>query len=960
MIAAERALAMFAPLAAVWVAAAVRPPSERAVAAMILATAWNLLALSLVNAVALGAGWWRFGAEGAVVAGVPVDVLLGWALLWGALPAHAASRLPVPLTAAVLVWLDLAFMPIARPLVVLGRGWLLGEALAVALGLVPGLLLARWTSEGRRLAARAALQVVLAGGLMVAVPVALTGVWRQPAWLCGLAVQVVAVPMVLGVAAAREFATAGGGTPLPYDPPPRLVTGGPYAYVRNPMQVSIAAVYALLGALDGRFLLAAASAVAYGAGLAAWHEGLRLAERHGDDWAAYRRRVRPWLPRLRPAAVMPEAVVHVSSTCDLCRPLGWWIARRRPVRLRVLPAEAHPGRPRRMTYERADGLRAEGVAAFAHAAGHLHLGWALAGWVLLLPGIGWFAQVCADALGAGPRDLPASPPGGLGGLLERAPLPPRPAPGRLCLNRFIHASRLLVAGAGRSSAMASPVTGGTVPPVALDGRGLTGEAVARIAGGAAVTLDPRAVREAGDAWARAAQLTASGRVYGRSTGVGANRTVEVDPKDAATHGARLLRSHAGGAGTALPARQVRAMMAVRLNQLLAGGSGVRPAVVQALALALNAGVHPEIHEYGAVGTGDLSALAGLGLALAGELPWQGEGTPPPPVGLETGDALALMSSNALCLGQAALARQDLGRLLQASCAVTALSLLAVRGSAEAFAAPVHARRPHAGSIRAAAEIRRLIGAADRPAPPADRVQDPYALRCFPQVHGAALDACAALDDVLAVDLNAAAENPLISPDGPGGGPAAYHHGGFYAAHLALALDHLRPALLQTARLSAARLSALFEPAVTGLRPFLADDVPAGSGVLILEYSANAALAALWGEAGPATLGHAVLSRGVEEAASFATQSARQTLRAADAYRVVLGCELVAAVRALRQHHAVRPMGECDKDPVWQDLSVPAGRAFALADAALDPSMADRPLTADVAAATALLDRLADL
>jgi protein-S-isoprenylcysteine O-methyltransferase Ste14 len=400
-----RAVALFAPLSAVWVMAVVRRPSERELAAMIIATAWNLLTLSFVNAVALAAGWWGFGAQGAVAGGVPVDLLLGWALLWGALPARAAARLPIPLTAAALAWADLALMPLARPLVLLGDGWLYGEALAVTVGLVPGLLLAWWTRDGRRLPQRAASQVLLAGGLMLALPVALTGVWRQPAWVASLALQALAMPLTLGVAAAREFAVAGGGTPLPYDPPRRLVTSGPYVYVRNPMQVSIAAAFALLGVLDVRFLAAAVTAISYGA-VALWQEDAHLTGRYGPAWVDYRRRVRPWLPRLRPPAVMPEAVVFVSVTCEMCSPLAGWLARRHPVRLSIRPAEEHPYGVRRMTYERADGVRAQGVAAFARAAEHLHLGWALLGWMLQLPGVGWFAQVWADALGAGPRVVP--------------------------------------------------------------------------------------------------------------------------------------------------------------------------------------------------------------------------------------------------------------------------------------------------------------------------------------------------------------------------------------------------------------------------------------------------------------------------------------------------------------------------------------------------------------------------
>ncbi|MBC6460714.1 hypothetical protein [Actinomadura sp. HBU206391] len=121
--------------------------------------------------------------------------------------------------------------------------------------------------------------------------------------------------------------------------------------------------------------------------------------------------VRPWLPRLRPAMpAAPAASVYVATTCGMCGQVGEWIVRHAPVALRVVAAEGHPRGLRRMTYERHDGFRAEGVAAFAHVLTHIHLGWALAGWLLLLPGVGRFATLCVDALGGGPRTLPAKGP----------------------------------------------------------------------------------------------------------------------------------------------------------------------------------------------------------------------------------------------------------------------------------------------------------------------------------------------------------------------------------------------------------------------------------------------------------------------------------------------------------------------------------------------------------------------
>ncbi|MEV0184426.1 aromatic amino acid ammonia-lyase [Streptomyces sp. NPDC050625] len=480
--------------------------------------------------------------------------------------------------------------------------------------------------------------------------------------------------------------------------------------------------------------------------------------------------------------------------------------------------------------------------------------------------------------------------------------------------------------------------------VVLDGIGLGVEDVVRLADG---TVRPvpgsDAMRRAEESWNAARQIAATGRVYGRSTGVGANRNEDVPTEAAAGHGLRLLRSHAGAIGAQLPARQVRAMLAVRANQLLAGGAGLRPGVITALCEALESGAYPVVNEFGSVGTGDIAALAQAGLALVGEHPWRGA-EPPAPQPLDNNDALALISSNALTLGQSALALHELRGLIEATQVVAALSLLAVDGSHEAYAAPVHAARPHRGSVEVARRMRRLTGAADRPVPPLGRIQDPYGFRCLPQIHGPAHDAADALGQVLTVEINAAAENPLISPEDL----AAYHHGGFYQAQLALALDHFRLAVTQVARLSTSRLSTLNEPAYTRLRPFLADHEPASSGVMILEYAAGAALGDLRAFSAPASLGHAVLSRGVEEQASFASLAARQTLRACGAYRLVVGCELVAAVRALRQRD-LKPGPE-----------IPAGRALALAESVLDEDPADRPLTHDVTSAAALLDRFTDI
>jgi histidine ammonia-lyase len=455
-------------------------------------------------------------------------------------------------------------------------------------------------------------------------------------------------------------------------------------------------------------------------------------------------------------------------------------------------------------------------------------------------------------------------------------------------------------------------------------------------GTARATVDPVARDRLLKARLIAEQAVALGPVYGHNTGVGANRTTAVPADSADLHGLRLLRSHSGGIGPLVPAEQVRAMIAVRLNQLLAAGTAISVGVIDRLEQALASGHIPPVHAHGSVGTADLSALAELGLALAGDLPWQGgTGPAPAPLRLSHWDALPLMSSSALTIGQAALAAEELRELLDRIPMVAALSLAAVHGSTEPYAAEVHARRPHAGALRTAARMCTLVG--ELPWEPA-LIQDPYGFRCLPQIHGAALDAMAALDRVLDVELNAAYENPLLNLDSA----QYHHHGGFHQASLALALDQLRLALLGTAALSTARLGVLVEPAFTGLPPFLAQEMDGSSGIMIIEYAAQSALADLRGAAQPSTLGHAVLSRGVEEHASFASTAVRRLQEATEAFRYVLACELLAAVRALRMR-GLPAFGAPELAELRRN-----------AEAVLDPSTDDRKLTSDVHAAATLL------
>jgi histidine ammonia-lyase len=449
--------------------------------------------------------------------------------------------------------------------------------------------------------------------------------------------------------------------------------------------------------------------------------------------------------------------------------------------------------------------------------------------------------------------------------------------------------------------------------------------------------------------AHAAAVGAAARrpVYGRTTGVGANRTVVVPEADLLAHSARLLRSHAGGVGDPLPDELVRATIVIRIAQMAAGGGGHRAEIADALVAVLRGSRLPVLRDLGGIGTGDLTLLAQLGLALAGEGEWSASTQAPgvavegddahggvaPHVRIEAGDALPLMSSNAATHAAASLAWADARELLDAGLGIAALTFQALDGNREAFAPQVAAARPLPGLTAASERLCVLTEGAPEPA----RLQDPFGLRCLPPVAGALHDAAAGLHDVLAVEINAAAENPLIA------GGEVLHHGGFHAASCALALDTLRLALVPFASMSAARLSHLMEPALTGLTPFLSVGAPGSSGVLIAEYLAADALARLRADAAPVVLGTVAISRGLEEHASFAWQAAGQARHALPHLRTVLALEWVVAERALRMKGA--PDGGA------------LGPIRALASG-FDPRLEDRPIGAEAALAEAALPALA--
>ena len=418
-----RAASLYITVMATVVLWAWRRPSRRAFSGAVLACFWNVPVLLALHLAATRFGWWEIDARGGLLLGMPVELYLSWAWLWGVIPALAFPSLSLFAVLLVALAADLVLMPAAAPVIRLGPTWLVGELVGLLAGLLPAQLLARWTARDENLVARATLQMLAFTGLLVFVLPAVViegsgGGWLnpmdRPAWQVSLAVQALALPALIGLTAVQEFVTRGGGTPVPFDPPRRLVTSGIYAYIGNPMQLSAVMLLLLLGLFLRNAWLSAGGVMAhlYSVGLAGWDEGEDLRKRFGTEWIAYRRGVRRWLPRWRPYHLpnRPPACLFVADSCGMCREVSRWFERRGARQLLLVPAESHPsGALTRITYESGDGtLVAHGVEAIARALEHIHLGWALLAFLLRLPILSSVAQLLADASGAEPRTIRAA------------------------------------------------------------------------------------------------------------------------------------------------------------------------------------------------------------------------------------------------------------------------------------------------------------------------------------------------------------------------------------------------------------------------------------------------------------------------------------------------------------------------------------------------------------------------
>jgi histidine ammonia-lyase len=440
------------------------------------------------------------------------------------------------------------------------------------------------------------------------------------------------------------------------------------------------------------------------------------------------------------------------------------------------------------------------------------------------------------------------------------------------------------------------------------------EAVARGAPPRPLDDDDRARIAAGRAVVEQA-LESGEAVYGVTTGFGQLESVRIAPADAAQLQVNLLRSHAVGSGEPLPGEIVRGMLLLLASSLRRGHSGVRPEVVELVLGLLERGVTPVIPSKGSVGSsGDLAPLAHLGLVLIGEgEATTGDQTLPggealrraglKPVALAPKEGLALINGTHLMAAAGALAVRDARRLLDAATVAVALSLEAFKGSTVPFDPRLHELRGQPGPAEVARRLKALLDGSPVVESHADcgRVQDPYTLRCAPQVLGAVADALAYVESAIERELQAVTDNPLVFPDDGD----ILSGGNFHGQPLSLPLDHLALAACELASFSERRTYALLSPSYAGLPPFLTPKPGLSSGLMIAQYAAAALVNESQVLAHPAGAGSIPTSAGQEDFNSMGALAALKARTAIQNAAHVIATELVCAVQGLEFHRPLR-------------------------------------------------------
>ncbi|MGZ5156530.1 MAG: histidine ammonia-lyase [Caldimonas sp.] len=477
------------------------------------------------------------------------------------------------------------------------------------------------------------------------------------------------------------------------------------------------------------------------------------------------------------------------------------------------------------------------------------------------------------------------------------------------------------------------------------------------AGGVALALAP-AARAAIRASAAVVQAAARGQqpVYGVNTGFGKLASTHIDSGQLSTLQQNLIRSHSVGVGEPLQPAVVRLMLALKAASLARGYSGVREVVADTLLAVHDAGLVPWVPAQGSVGaSGDLAPLAHMTLALIGEGEMLVDGRRVParpalqaagvePLQLEAKEGLALINGTQVSTALALHALLEFEPVLEAAIVIGALTVDAARGSDGPFDPRVHALRGQPGQIDVAQYYRALLaGSAIRRShlEGDDRVQDPYSLRCQPQVVGACLDQLRHAALVLLREANAVTDNPLVFAPADGAAAAIVSGGNFHAEPVALAADAMALAIAEVGAIAERRIAMLIDAGVSRLPPFLTADPGLHSGFMIAHVTAAALASENKSLAHPASVDSLPTSANQEDHVSMATFAARrlQPMIANTAH--ILGIELLAAAQGIE---FLRPLAS----------SAALESAHALLRERCRAMPADRYLAPDIEQATALV------
>ena len=431
--------------------------------------------------------------------------------------------------------------------------------------------------------------------------------------------------------------------------------------------------------------------------------------------------------------------------------------------------------------------------------------------------------------------------------------------------------------------------------------------------GAAPRLDAACAPGIAASAAAVARIVAKGDpVYGINTGFGKLASVRIEAADLEKLQRNIVLSHAAGVGEATPVAIVRLMMALKLASLAQGASGVTPETVAMLEAMLARGLAPVTPAQGSVGaSGDLAPLAHMTAAMigVGEIFRDGARLPAvealaraglTPLTLGAKEGLALLNGTQFSTANALAALFEAEILFRSALATGALSTDAARGSDAPFDPRIHRLRGHRGQIEAADALRALMrGSAIRASHLIgdERVQDPYCLRCQPQVMGAALDVLRQAAQTLATEANGVTDNPLIFAEDD----AALSGGNFHAEPVAFAADMMALAICEIGALAERRIAMLVDPALSGLPAFLTPQPGLNSGFMIPQVTAAALVSENKSRAYPASVDSIPTSANQEDHVSMAAHGARRLLPMVENATAIIAIELLAAAQGCDFH-----------------------------------------------------------